>query len=305
MPDFDLKRLKGKNLFVGTPMYDGTCTSAFAFAITQLTALCAQLDIGLRFYFLSHEALVTKARNITVDEFLRSGHDALLFIDADIGFDARDALHMLALQMQDAGERTYDVVAAPYPLKRLDWAVVRTAAKAGAGDADAALLARTSSRVAIHPAHDTSFPIDRPVEVTKAGTGFMMIRRATFERYRDVYPTRTYGPGSVAAAGEGATEMHAFFETEIDTKQGHLRDEIKAYLTRFPEATPAEMLAFLDSDEEMGSYSGSHISEDYAFCREVRAAGMKVWLCPWMVLTHTGTHTFTSRLADLGAIGVL
>ena len=31
---------------------------------------------------------------------------------------------------------------------------------------------------------------------------------------------------------------------------------------------------------------------------------MKVWMCPWMETTHTGTYTFGGTLADLAKAGV-
>ena len=54
--------------------------------------------------------------------------------------------------------------------------------------------------------------------------------------------------------------------------------------------------------EAQAEYSGRYLSEDYAFCRRLRAAGMRVWLCPWMAPTHTGSHTFTGSLIDLAAL---
>jgi hypothetical protein len=305
MLDFDLERLNGRKLFVGTPMYNGQCHWEFAFSIAQLTALCTQLNISLRLYFVCHEALITKARNITTDEFLRSGCDNLVFIDADIGFDARDVIHLLALQVLDESDRRFDVVAAPYPLKRISWDRVLQAAKAGLADEDPELLARYSSAVAISPAYESTFPISEPVEVTQAGTGLMMIRRETFERYRDHYFWQRYCPENIGIEKEVSSEICAFFETEIDSKHGNILNEAKAFLERFPQSTPHDVLDFLENGVAMGSYSGKHVSEDYAFCRRVREIGMKVWLCPWMELTHTGSHQFTSRLVDLNTIGVV
>jgi hypothetical protein len=305
MPNLDLARLQGQKLFVGTPMYDGRCTSTYAFSIAQLTGLCARIGIDLHFHFLNHEALVTKARDITADEFLRSSYGHLAFIDADIGFDPKDVLHLLALQALDPKAPAYDVIAAPYPLKRLSWERILKAAKAGVADANPDKLARYSSKVAIHPAQGGSFPINAPIEVTKAGTGMMMIRRDTFERLRDDQPWRRYGPGTASESTQTDIDIHAFFETAVDSKHGNLREEMKAFLTRFPQSTSGDILDFLENDIAMGSYGGRHISEDYVFCRRVREAGMKVWLCPWMELDHTGSHVFTSRLADLGAIEAL
>jgi hypothetical protein len=31
--------------------------------------------------------------------------------------------------------------------------------------------------------------------------------------------------------------------------------------------------------------------------------GAKVWLCPWMRLSHTGTYTFGGSLAALASVG--
>lgn len=302
--DTDLARLKGRKLFVATPMYDGQCYSDFAFATAQLAAFCARLEIELRFYFACNEALVTRARNVAVDEFLRSGAETLIFIDADIGFDARDVLRMLALQVEDA-EGHYDVLAAPYPLKTMRWDFVLRAAKEGLADADPALLARYASPVAIRPAGERTFAVGQPVEVVQAGTGFMMIRRATFERFRAHYPWLHFRPQRLGLDLNASTEIGAFFETEIDSKATHLHDEIAAYLDRYPEATTAELRAFLDDESQaMRDYSRQYVSEDYSFCHRVREAGMKIWLCPWMELTHTGGHKFTSRLVDLAAIGL-
>ena len=49
--------------------------------------------------------------------------------------------------------------------------------------------------------------------------------------------------------------------------------------------------------------SKRYLSEDYMFCYNVRKAGMKVWMCPWMQLKHTGSYTFGGSLAALAAIG--
>jgi len=31
--------------------------------------------------------------------------------------------------------------------------------------------------------------------------------------------------------------------------------------------------------------------------------GLKVWLCPWMQLNHTGSYTFGGSLAALASVG--
>jgi hypothetical protein len=299
----DLTPLKGHKLYVGTPMYGGTCHSDYAFSIARLTGLCAQIGIELHFVFVTNDALVTKARNIAVDRFVREGGDTLIFIDGDIGFDPRDVLHCLALQTFDPDGRGYDVIAAPYPTKRIDWGFVARAAAAGKAADDTDALARYASPISIYPVNGPEVALAEPVEVTQAGTGFMMIGASTFARFRAAFPDRVFGALPTPEEPTPPARMVAYFETEIDSKSANLAREIKAFAAANPQASAAEILAFVDGEESMARYGGKHISEDYAFCRRVREAGMKVWLCPWMELTHTGTQRFTSRLADLGAIG--
>ena len=39
------------------------------------------------------------------------------------------------------------------------------------------------------------------------------------------------------------------------------------------------------------------------FCQWARAAGLKVWMCPWMNMSHTGSYVFGGSLVDLANIG--
>jgi GT2 family glycosyltransferase len=48
--------------------------------------------------------------------------------------------------------------------------------------------------------------------------------------------------------------------------------------------------------------SGAYLSEDYAFCRRVRAAGMQVWLVPWIELAHVGNMAFTGSIPEIARL---
>ena len=62
-----------------------------------------------------------------------------------------------------------------------------------------------------------------------------------------------------------------------------------------------EIMAYFDCiiDPESKRY----LSEDYMFCQWARKAGIKVWMCPWMRLTHMGSYMFGGSLADLAQLG--
>ena len=76
-------------LFVGTPCYGGMLTEDYLHGILELQNFCLENKIGLNIQTLGQESLITRARNTLVANFLdNESFTHLLFIDADIGFEA-------------------------------------------------------------------------------------------------------------------------------------------------------------------------------------------------------------------------
>jgi hypothetical protein len=262
----DINELRKRKLFVAAPMYGGQCAGMFCRSTNDLSAAAVHYGIELRFYYLFNESLITRARNYCVDEFLRSDCSHMIFIDSDIGFNAQDVITMLAM-MDD--ESDYDILCAPYPKKCISWEKVKAAVDMGVADEDANVLEKFVGDYVFNPAGGrTEIPLGEPVEVLESGTGFMMIKRATFEKYAATYPQYSYKPDHVRTAHfDGSREILAYFDCIIDP-------ETKRYL-----------------------------SEDYMFCQQARKAGLKVWLAPWIQLQHVGSYIFGGSLADLAAVG--
>jgi len=266
----NLEHLRERKLFVATPMYGGQCGGMYTRSMCDLTALCVKYGIEVRSYFLFNESLITRARNYCVDEFLRSDAEHMLFIDSDIGFNPQDVIALMALQTP---ESPYDVIAGPYPKKCITWEKIKQAVDKGVADENPNALEDFVGDFVFNPAineneSSRSIRLDEPAEVLETGTGFMMIRRKTFDKYKETYPEYSYKPDHVrTAAFDGSREIHAYFDCIIEPK------------TR------------------------RYLSEDYMFCQNVRNMGMKVWLCPWMHLQHTGTYVFAGKLAALASIG--
>ena len=299
----DHEKLKARKLFVGTPMYGGQCYAEFAFSIAKLSTLCAELGIALRLHFLVNESLIMRARNAIVDEFLQSGDTHLIFIDADMGFDPQDVLYLLAMQDSDPAVDEYDVVGAPYPLKLFSWDNIAKAAKSGLADDDPRNLEKYASRMVLAPRQSARVLLTRPAEVNAAGTGFLMVRRATFERFEAAYPDLAYGEDQSLRQPGKSPGRFAFFDTAIDNKATNLAEELRLFLAARPDATGKDIAAFLDDPgASMKNYSNQFVSEDYMFCLRAQGAGMKIWLCPWMQLTHSGGYTFTTSLQHISAL---
>ena len=301
-----IEKLRERKLFIAAPMYGGQCQGMFARSIADLSALCTHYGIQVRFYFLFNESLITRARNYCADEFLRSGDTHLMFIDSDIGFNANDVIALMALQSENPDDDQYDILAGPYPKKCISWEKIKHAVDKGFADEDPNQLEKYVGDYVFNPAGGVGeIPLGEPVEVLEAGTGFMMIRRNTFEKFAEAYPQQNYRPDHVRTEHfDGSREIMAYFDTPIDHKRTHLNEELKLFLDKNPDATNDQILEFV-KDPNAGSkeFSKRYLSEDYMFCQWVRNAGMKVWLCPWMQLQHVGMYVFGGSLVDLAQIG--
>jgi len=80
------------------------------------------------------------------------------------------------------------------------------------------------------------------------------------------------------------------------------RGALEAMVAAHPErrhvaAGGGETLALFDTGTEEGS--GRYLSEDFFFCALWRALGGRVWLCPWVRTTHTGSYSFQGDLRSI------
>jgi len=264
--EMNLEQLRGKKIFLATPMYGGQCHGAYTKALADLMILATKHAIDVKLYFMFNESLITRARNYLADEFLRSGYDYLLFIDSDIHFEAQD---VLVLSHFAINNDNMDIICGPYPKKAISWEKIKQAVDRGFADKNPLLLEEFVGDYVFNPAENvTQFKIDEPVEVKEGGTGFMMIKRKVFEEWDKAYPERSYKPDHVRTKNfDGSREIMAYFDCVIDP-------ESKRYL-----------------------------SEDYMFCQHSRHIGLKVWMLPWIKLKHAGTYIFGGSLAALAAVG--
>jgi len=296
--------LKKNKLFVAVPMYGGICHGSFSRSMIDLGQLCLNYGIPLQIYFLFNESLIPRARNYCADEFMRSDATHMMFIDSDIGFQANDVIGLLA--MSSSPDNTYDVLCAPYPKKTISWEKIKQAVDKGFADEDPNNLSKFVGDYVFNPAEGmSSFNVMQPVEVLEAGTGFMMIRRNTFEKYQAAYPSRWYKPDHVRTeAFDGTRMIMAYFDCPID--RGFNWDDALTVLTNI--ANKKKSIDELANDarslaERMKKSSMRYLSEDYDFCQAARKAGLHVWICPWMKLEHTGSYVFGGSLVDIAALG--
>jgi hypothetical protein len=251
-------------LMVATPLYDGAGAD-YLRSVVGLVGAAQRAGIACRFAWLSNNAVIDRARNALAAAFLQSDATHLLFLDGDIGFDP-DQLIGLVQQMQ--GDEALAVVGAPCPKRRVNWPLVAAAAAKGLAADNPAALERFSGVFTLDlldPAGE--FRLDQPIELARVGTGLMAVRRDVIETLVQRHPELRYAADALdRESGLVGEHLTALFAGLIDPATGHL------------------------------------LSDDYAFCHRVRAAGFRIWLAPWMRTTHTGPARFAGALADLAPL---
>ena len=248
-------------LMVATPMYDAA-QGVYVRSVLSLALAAQAQGVVVDFAFILHQPSINRARDMLAHIFLASDFTHLLFIDADIDFSADDVFSLVKAM---AEKPDCAILGGPVPRRAISWGNVARAAKRGLGDADSADLARYSGDYAFSVINvDQGFALTDLVELSRLGTGLMLVRRDVFETLRDLHPELTYRPDAEERRSYGLGErVHALFQPMIEPE------------TQFM------------------------LSDDYAFCRRVRDAGFSIWLAPWVRASHSGPATFAGSLADL------
>ncbi|MBN3778619.1 hypothetical protein G3O06_13800 [Burkholderia sp. Ac-20345] len=238
-------------LAIVTPMYGGACMANYCVGMVDLGRQLAEAGVPFDFYTVSNESLVQRARNVLLHWALKAPDIThILMVDADIGFEPRDVLRLLDLDV--------DFVCGAYSRKHIEWGRVRAAVQAGATNID-----EHAGSTFVHGMDglvDVSRIRDQPlIEIRRAGTGFMLVRRSVFMTLTHSGRLDTYRNRQILLSQEQVTQgdrITAFFHCPLDSNEDDL------------------------------------ISEDYYFCDSWRNTGGKIFLAPWVRLSHYGTWSF-------------
>lgn len=175
----DLATLENKmnNVLIATPMYGGMCAGEYCRAMTHVPITLMRAGHDVSFVFTMNNSVIQMARNQLAGIFYRHEFTHLMFIDADIKFQAEDIVRML-----DADK---EIIAGVYPKKRINWDMVKQQVDAGV---PAERLSRMTGDLVVNlvgGARQQEVDTREPVEVTAAGTGFMLIKRSVFDTLKD------------------------------------------------------------------------------------------------------------------------
>lgn len=202
---------KQVSLFVATPMYGGLCNGQYAAGLLNSVSVFSKAGIAMQFAYMMNESLITRARNSLAYDFLQTDCTHLMFIDADIGFNAGDIPKMI--------EADKDIICGLYPKKEINWPRIEKAVKDGYITQD---LHKFVGSFVVNAVGDTvRGSVNDPVEISNGGTGFMLIKREVFEGLADKVP---YYLNDMFLSGDDMSlrkQIKEYFATSIepDTKR--------------------------------------------------------------------------------------
>ena len=189
-------------IFIATPMYGGNCKGIYTESLINLIVALANKGHQTVYSKVYNESLITRARNALSYEFEKTDCDALLFIDADHWFDADHVVKMI--------ESGVDLIGAIYPMKNINWDMVRNAALKGKED----LSLYSGFFSANLPKGQVTIQLDQPLEVVNVATGMMFIRRNVFESMKP--HCKTYAHHGSTGAIDFSQQVTEYFATEVD-----------------------------------------------------------------------------------------
>jgi hypothetical protein len=191
-------------LFIATPCFGGLVSQLYMQSILGLVQYAGAAGFDATLALLGHDSLITRSRNTLLAQFRATPHAThILFVDADIGFEAEQVGHMLRFDE--------DFVAGVYPLKVIDWSPAAIARAGAAESFETAPFHYVGALCAGRALERRG----RFATGIYCGGGFMLLRRSVISRMIEAYPrTRYRAAHAYTNAAEG--EAHALFDCMID-----------------------------------------------------------------------------------------
>jgi hypothetical protein len=230
-----------KSIFVATPMYGGMASGIYNKSLLKTFLYLTEKGYKLQYADLYNESLITRARNALTHLFLKSECEYLLFIDADQSFLPEDVERMV--------EANKDVIAAPVPMKQINWAGIKEAIENNKEDFESYGAYYNVNSFENNPTAN----IDEPFEVKHAGSGMMLIHRSVFEKISNL--VGSYVSDSIAMGGFPlGEEVKEYWTTSIDPESNRLLSEDYNFCKLFRQKNGKIYLDLKAKVTHVGSY---------------------------------------------------
>jgi len=214
--------LRTTKVHIAMPCYGGMLTESTFMSFIKWANTARQLNIDWTLETMVNESLISRARNTLTAKFLDMPDAThLFFVDADIGWEP---WHLLVLLNRDV-----DVIAGLYPMKTMPikW-VVNGFDGAEEGP-------------------------DGLQEVSKAGTGFLLMKKHVFAKMNSHPAVKPY-KNDIGLDPKYDKYLKTYFDTAVRQNR--------------------------------------YYSEDWTFCENWRDLGGRIWADKRVLLRHSGSYVF-------------
>jgi hypothetical protein len=214
--------LRTTKVHIAMPCYGGMLTESTFMSFIKWANTARQLGIDWTLETMVNESLISRARNTLTAKFLDMPDAThLFFVDADIGWEP---WHLLVLLNRDV-----DVIGGLYPMKTMPikW-VVNGFEGAEEGT-------------------------DGLQEVSKAGTGFLLMKKHVFEKMK-THPAVKQYKNDIGLDPKFDAHLKTYFDTAVRQNR--------------------------------------YYSEDWTFCENWRDMGGRIWVDKRVLLRHSGSYVF-------------
>jgi hypothetical protein len=201
------KGYKPYNIFLATPVHSDVSIH-YAQALLEFQKYCFENKIKVTFQ-LFKSSLITQGRNLCVGSFMETGHSHLLFVDADIDFQAKSIQAMI--------EKDKDVISVPYPMKTFNWEKMFSNFKDGKIK-NPEILSMNGNTYPMRLPDEENIKIENGcIEVSHSPTGCMLIKRSVIEKMIEKYPEmRISQPTIINGKPVEKPFLYNFFDTMFD-----------------------------------------------------------------------------------------
>lgn len=201
-------------IFIATPMYGGVGHIGYIASLIKLTSLLTSKGVSYKLRMLPSESLITRGRNKLCHMFLQEPDAThLLFIDADIAFNAEDILHILSLNK--------DVIGLPYAIKDIKWDNISKTLSQGNTHPDELKKASQHIVFNVQKEADLTNITDNLLDAKEIGTGLMLIKKEVFYKIAEHEPDLY----SIDYSIPECPKVYHFFDTLIDTDKRFLSED--------------------------------------------------------------------------------
>ncbi len=182
------------------PLYEGNISHITLSGIIDLIQWFSLKNIEYKFYFISKDSLVSRARNTIVTKFLDDedfGGTHLFFLDADIGFNHKNFERLLDFDKE--------LVCGVYPTKGINWERLKTLD-------NKTVKPQNLMNYNVNFIDPSNIKLEKGfTEVKEGATGFMLIKKEVFLKLKDNYLDLKFTPRPSSTLS-GSDNCYDFFK---------------------------------------------------------------------------------------------